>query len=101
MRRHSVFLSRRLSRQRRHPRYHYSHTRRGARGLKKTRNRRSTKRHVRRGGGIGETVEEHGGFPVGKNALVINGKGKIQRVDDIVPALDRTDTQGMPGEDDI
>lgn len=106
MRRSSVFLSRRLSRrlprQRRHVRYHYSHTQKRANGANTHRRKRQTKRSLRyRGGSIGETKKELYGIPIMNRAWITNGKGKTQSVSEIEPALERSDTQGLPGDDDV
>lgn len=101
MRRPSFFLSRRMSRRlprkRRHVRYHYSHTRKGAKGSK----RHTRRRFHYRGGRIGETTKEWYGIPITQDAWLTDGKGKTQRISEIEPALERSDTQGLPGDDDV
>lgn len=101
--RRSFFLTRRLS-HRRHPRYHYSHTRRGVRRGRASFTVRRGKRRGKgrkKGGGIGNTVAEKEGVPVSVNALRTNSKGVTRSVADMTPILQNSETEGLLGDDDI
>jgi len=117
--RRPFFLTRRLS-HRRHPRYHHSHTRRGARKQRLRQRLTYKKRQVRggsgargggrarggsgaraRGGGIGETVGTMNGMPVSKEALVTNSRGVTRSVSEISPIMDVAETDALMGDDDV
>jgi len=103
--RRPFFLTRRLS-HRRHPRYHHSHTRRGARKQRLRQRLTHKKRQgrgggrARGGGGIGETVGTMNGMPVSKGALVTNSRGVTRSVSEIPPIMNVAETGALMGDDD-
>ena len=74
---------------------------RARRSRRARRTRRDRNWNRKKGGGIGETVREYLGIPIGKGTWVTDGKGVSHAVDDILPVEERANTSELPGDDDI